>query len=241
MKTIDTTKINQAMNLLSKAEYEIIKSEKKAKITLQEDTDGFMYDCYKSNLIDDAEIIKNNIIGIFNSNRDYSNIFKDYENTYIDKDKLSSLTKSELLNILDIEIDKEGYITLSLDTDLSEDKEDKLKEKIMKDISIVKSTARGYSQGDWEEYIFITYKHISKENNTILLSIIENIKHLFTVAEYAVYTYTTITKQYNDMTTEEEDIDEDTEYTSSYEGYNSKLEKELTDDLLSKGYTIIEN
>ena len=220
---IDENRITNAEYQLSRAFYKVIKTDKKATISIFEDDTA--YRIFEEDITENISHFKNDIIFLENRNtRDYGNIFKDISfNIDISRLKLTKKEREEAENIDMYFTDGEFFLGL----------EDKLEEKIKSQLSIYTIEARGYSQGDRDTYTCVYYKNTKKQN--LLKSILDNLENLFTVSEYYINEYTIETREYKDKTIDTVDILLNSYGDISYDGSSDQIIKNLK----AEGYTNI--
>jgi len=220
---IDENRITNAEYQLSRAFYKVIKTDKKATISISEDDTA--YRIFEEDITENISHFKNDIIFLENRNtRDYGNIFKNISfNIDLSRLKLTKKEREEVENIDMYFTYGEFFLGL----------EDKLEEKIKSQLSIYTIEARGYSQGDWDTYTCVYYKNTKKQD--LLKSILNNLENLFTVSEYYINEYTIETREYKDKTIDTVDILLNSYGYISYDGSSDQIIKNLK----AKGYTNI--
>lgn len=242
----------QAIKMLAdKIEYTVTKTVKEARISTIDD--GCAYDFYKEDLQQMYSEIEKDVICIINENtRDYYNIFMDTYNNRKEKARLLAYREKHVSKAIDLKrvglskrqqndidcvIYGEDGLCIDWVDDVDVKKKEEIERKIMDSIVVDTVTARGYSQGDYEQYTIVTYKDISKEKDDTLKCILKNLKFFFTVHEYYINLVDIETRLYTSGIEDVEEVEGDSYSTTSYTG---SIDKEELHDLESQGYKIIE-
>lgn len=239
--TINNDNVEKIKMLADRLTYTVQSVEKIADVSQYYGDCAF--DFYKDDMNYLYSEISGDIVAVININsREYSNILasKDEKqiNNNIDLNRVKGLTVKEYdcIDYACIDLACDDWLDIEYTDELTQNRKDIIRKKILASIDIEKVTARGYCQGDWDKYVIVSYKKtISKVFSDYYNNFIKNLEYLFTVTEYNISLVHKETRLYTSGIVEVEEVEIDSTGEICYDG---EVSRDTIKDLEAQGYIV---